>query len=103
MCMRGRKKFESRKGHMSEVRMTRRNFLQTTSMVAGAVLTGTSAVLVESPAAQAQTSTGEVASLLRVPLETQDVVEFQIREYLMKRVPALPSEDSAAQWTQEQE
>ncbi len=82
--------------------LTRRDFLHTTSVVAGAALAGTATAVIEPPDAKAQTSTGEVAGLLKVPLQTPDTVEFQIRQYLMKLVPPLPTPKTAAEWTSQQ-
>src|SRR5262245_17831266 len=82
--------------------LTRRDFLHTTSVMAGAALAGTATAVIEPPDAKAQTSTGEVAGLLKVPLQTPDTVEFQIRQYLMKLVPPLPTPKTAAEWTSQQ-
>jgi len=87
---------------MSNASLTRRGFLQSTSLVAGATLVGSSAVLVDPTIAKAQTRIEEVGAVMKLRLQSEDVVDFQVREYLMKRVAALPSPKTAAEWTAEQ-
>jgi dienelactone hydrolase len=87
---------------MSNSRSTRRGFLQSTSMLAGATLVGTSASLVTPQAALAQTRVEEVGEVLNLRLQTEDVVDFQIQQYLMKRVAPLPAPKTAAEWTARQ-
>ena len=87
---------------MSDTHVTRRDFLQSTSALAGAALVGTSAGLVAPSVSRCETSAAEVGPVLKMRLQTADVVEFQIREYLMKRVPPLPHPRSATEWTAEQ-
>jgi hypothetical protein len=87
---------------MPETPVTRRGFLQSTSMLAGAALMGTSGALVEPELSRAQTSTGEVGTVLKLRLQTEDAVDYQIREYLMTRVPPLPNPKTAAEWAAEQ-
>jgi hypothetical protein len=82
-------------------KISRRGFLQSTSMLAGATLVDTQGLVAQS-APPPQPRTDQLATLLKLRLQTEDVVEFQIREYLMKRVPRLPSPKSAAEWTAEQ-
>jgi len=71
-------------------------------MLAGATLVGTSASLVTPPAALAQTRVEEVGEVLKLRLQTEDVVDFQIQQYLMKRVAPLPAPKTAAEWTAQQ-
>jgi dienelactone hydrolase len=87
---------------MSKPSLTRRGFLQSTSLLAGASLVGTSAVLVEPTVSQAQTRIEEVDPMLKLRLQTEDVVDFQIRQYLMKRVPPLPAPKTATEWSTEE-
>ncbi|HXN22772.1 MAG TPA: acetylxylan esterase [Candidatus Dormibacteraeota bacterium] len=88
---------------MSKTHLTRRDFLQSTSMLAGATLLGAPTGFVTQSVQPAKISgDGGVSTLLKLRLQTEDVVEFQIREYLMKRVPRLPNPNSAAEWTVEQ-
>lgn len=83
--------------------ITRRGFLQSTSMLAGAALAGGSAALVPPVASQETTTIKGAEGLhLKIPLQTPEVVEFQIREYLMKRVSPLPAPKTAANWTAHQ-
>jgi dienelactone hydrolase len=39
---------------------------------------------------------------LKQRIQTEDVVEFQLRQYLMKRVPPLPTPSTAEEWTTEE-
>jgi dienelactone hydrolase len=82
--------------------ITRRRFLQSSSMVAGAALIGTSAAMIVPRVSRAQASTGDIVALLKVPLQSPDVVDFQVRDYLMKRVAPLPGPRNAEEWTKEQ-
>ena len=43
----------------------------------------------------------DIAPVLERPLETPDVVAFQVRQYLFQRIPKLSAPRSAAQWTAE--
>jgi dienelactone hydrolase len=45
----------------------------------------------------------DIAPVLEHPLETPDVVAFQVRQYLFQRAPHLPAAANAAQWTSEAE
>ena len=54
-------------------------------------------------AALAQSRPRDMAAILEQPLETRDVVSFQLRQYLYQRVPPLSVPQSAAQWTAEAE
>jgi len=87
---------------MSNTGLSRRGFLQSTSLLAGATLVSTSATLMEPPVALAQTRIEEVGTVLKLRLQTEDVVDFQVRQYLMKRVAPLPAPKTAAEWTSEQ-
>ncbi len=64
-------------------------------MRAGAVL------LLLAAAAAAQTQPRQVGEMLAAELQTPDVAAFQLRSYLMKKVPGLPAARSAQQWTAE--
>ncbi len=87
---------------MSSTNVTRRGFLQSTSLVAGAALVGTSATMMQPPVAVGQTRIEEVGEVLKLRLQSEDVVDFQIRQYLMKRVPPLPAPKTASEWTTEE-
>lgn len=47
---------------------------------------------------EAQSRANDLAAILAKPLETPDVVSFQLRQYLYQRLPKLPSPASAQQW-----
>jgi len=49
--------------------------------------------------ALAQTEPGSVRPMLEADLLTPDVVSFQVRNYLIQKVPALPKPASAEAWT----
>lgn len=51
----------------------------------------------------AQSRTGDLAAVLARPLQTPDVVTFQLRQYLYQRLPKLPAPSSAEQWKTESE
>jgi len=92
---------------MSSSRITRRGFLQSTSMLAGATLTGaslmeTSTALGAAPVLPEKTELGEARTALTLRLQAEDVVEAEIREYLMKRVRPLPKPKTAAEWTSDE-
>jgi dienelactone hydrolase len=50
---------------------------------------------------RAQSRASDVAATLAQPLETPDVVTFQLRQYLYQRLPKLSVPQSAEQWTAE--
>ncbi len=50
-----------------------------------------------------QSRSRDMAAILERPLETPDVVAFQVRQYLFQRAPKLSVPLSAAQWTAEAE
>ncbi|MBI3668048.1 MAG: acetylxylan esterase, partial [Acidobacteria bacterium] len=58
-------------------------------------------VLVMAGVAGAQTSPEQVRQYLEPPLQTPDVVAWQLRHYLQKKVPHLPPVSTAARWTDE--
>jgi dienelactone hydrolase len=68
-------------------------------MLAAMKLTGLWLLLAAAGAAQTQPR--QVAEILSAELQTPDVVAFQLRHYLMKKVPALPAARSAQEWTAE--
>ena len=86
---------------MPKTGVTRRQFLQTTSHAAKAGLVTGSALAVSSGAVSAQVSTSQPVPILKQTIQSADVVEFQLRQYLMKRVPPLPSPKTAEEWTRE--
>ncbi len=51
--------------------------------------------------AGAQTQPQQVAELLQPELEPPETVAFQLRNYLLKKVPRLPAPSSAEQWAAE--
>src|SRR4029453_9143874 len=51
--------------------------------------------------AGAQTQPPQIRRVLEPPLQTPDVVAFQLRQYLLKKVPKLPRPSSAEQGTAE--
>jgi dienelactone hydrolase len=53
--------------------------------------------------AMAQSRPRDMAAILDRPLETPDVVAFQLRQYLYQRISPLPTPKSAAQWSAEAE
>ncbi|MGO9256478.1 MAG: alpha/beta hydrolase family protein [Bryobacteraceae bacterium] len=53
--------------------------------------------------AQAQSRPNDLAPILDRPLETPDVVTYQLRQYLYQRLPKLPAASSAEQWRSESE
>lgn len=46
-----------------------------------------------------QAAAGDIRPILEQPLQSPDVVTFQLQQFLMKRVPALPHPSSTAAWT----
>jgi len=60
-------------------------------------------ILVAFTAASAagQSRPRDIAPILAQPLETPDVVAFQVRQYLFQHIAPLPTPQSAAQWTAE--
>ena len=84
---------------MSNEGLTRRKFVQTTSKIAGGTLLANSSHLLATPALRAQQSTDPVGTLLKQQIQTEQVVEFQLRQYLMKRIPPLPTPATAEEWT----
>jgi hypothetical protein len=83
---------------MSKTRLSRRDFLQSTSLLAGATLMG-SATLITPSAAHAQASASGLENILKLRLQGEDVVDAQVQEYLMKRVLPLPDPKKAGSWT----
>jgi hypothetical protein len=51
---------------------------------------------------QAQVNTDQVGTVLKQQIQPADVAEFQLRQYLMKRVPLLPAPATAEEWTADQ-
>jgi len=51
--------------------------------------------------AQAQTDAEQVAPILGRKLQGADLVAYQLRQYLMKRVPKLPSVTAGEQWSRQ--
>src|ERR1700674_4112178 len=82
--------------------LTRRGFLQTTTKVAGATLVGSTVQLLPTPALHAQANSVRVGDVLKEQIQTADVAEFQLRQYLMKRIPPLSTPATAEEWTAEE-
>jgi dienelactone hydrolase len=59
--------------------------------------------LLSAISATAQSRPEDMAAILERPLETPDVVAFQVRQYLYQRIAPLPAPKSAAQWTEDAE
>ncbi|MGA2271469.1 MAG: hypothetical protein ABSH44_23640 [Bryobacteraceae bacterium] len=53
--------------------------------------------------AQAQSRLNDLAPILSRPLQTPDVVTYQLRQYLYRRLPKLPAPSNAEQWKIESE
>jgi dienelactone hydrolase len=70
-------------------------------MLAGATLLGTPATLPAPSVANGPTSDDDdrLGTVLSLRLQSEDVVESQIREYLMKRVRPLPHPETGNEWT----
>jgi hypothetical protein len=52
-------------------------------------------------AAAAQSDTRQLQPLLSAPIQSSEVTEFQLRQFLMKRVTPLPVPESARDWDAE--
>jgi dienelactone hydrolase len=61
------------------------------------------ALLVTAFSVTAQSRSEDMAVILERPLETPDVVAFQIRQYLFRKISPLPAPQDAAQWSAEAE
>ncbi len=59
--------------------------------------------LLSAISASAQSRPEDMAAILERPLETPDVVAYQVRQYLYQHTTRLPAPQSAAQWTGEAE
>jgi dienelactone hydrolase len=86
---------------MPEGRVTRREFVQTTSKTAGAALVAASSIGLTPAGLSAQINRNQPQPILSQAIQSADVVEFQLRQYLMKLVPPLPSPKTAEEWTRE--
>src|SRR5579864_9438006 len=51
--------------------------------------------------ALSQTDANSLGRLLDAPLQTSDVASYQVRDYLLHKVPNLPNPSTAEQWTVE--
>lgn len=60
-------------------------------------------VLLVTPLLQAQSTPDQLKPILEKQLQSPDLAEFQLQEYLMKRVPKLPPVTTPEQWTREGE
>ena len=49
----------------------------------------------------AQSRSEDMAAILERPLQTPEVVAFQIRQYLFQRISPLPAPQNAVQWSAE--
>ncbi len=88
---------------MSREQFFRRQFLQTSAKVVGIVMGGSSTLLFTPSLLESYSDSEQVAGVLApLKIETPDVVKFQLREYLMKRVPKLPSPETPQEWTAEE-
>jgi hypothetical protein len=86
---------------MNNSRISRRGFLWSTSLAVGAAFAEQRTPIAN---ASASSSGSELdGSLRRVPIQTPEVVEFQLREYLMNKVPALPIAKTASDWSAQQD
>src|ERR1700729_3787656 len=61
------------------------------------------ALLVTAFSMTAQSRPEDMTAILERPLETPDVVAFQIRQYLFRKISPLPAPQDAAQWSAEAE
>ncbi len=59
------------------------------------------ACLLAAGSAQAQSLPEQLAPILAQPIQSPDVTSYQLRQYAMKRVPALPTPANAQEWTAE--
>jgi len=84
---------------MPKGRVTRREFIRTSSQAAGAALVAGSSLAVTQGTLNAQINRNQPEPILKQAIQSPDVVEFQLRQYLMKRVPPLPSPKTAEEWT----
>jgi dienelactone hydrolase len=57
------------------------------------------AFLLLTASAMAQSRARDLAAVLETPLETPDVVAFQLRQYMYQRIPRMDPPATAAQWT----
>jgi len=58
---------------MSHSSLSRRSFLKSTSLLAGATVLGSSSALLAPEAVHAQTSSDDVATILKLHLQTEEV------------------------------
>jgi dienelactone hydrolase len=58
-------------------------------------------LLIGGTAIEAQSRANDLTAILAKPLETPEVVSFQLRQYLYQRLPKLPSPAGAQQWSAE--
>lgn len=58
-------------------------------------------LLVGAPLARPQAVAGDIRPVLGQPLQSPQVVTFQLQQFLMNRVPKLPDPTTAEQWTAE--
>jgi dienelactone hydrolase len=86
---------------MSKPPFTRRDFLQTgLSAAAGTALVPMQAAIAAPPSPTTATTAATASPPPSKPtIQTPDVVEFQIRKYLMRSVLPLPRPKDAAEWT----
>jgi len=61
------------------------------------------ALLLSIALAHPQARSNDLAAILARPLETPDVVTYQLRQYLYQRLPKLPAPTTAEQWKNETE
>ena len=58
-------------------------------------------VLLSAAFARAQSDAGDIQPILSQQLQSPKVVTFQLQQFLMQRVPKLPTPSSSEQWTAE--
>jgi hypothetical protein len=58
-------------------------------------------VVLSAASAMGQSRARDLAAVLQTPLETPDVVGFQLRQYMYQRIPKINTPATAAQWTAE--
>src|SRR5262245_58912126 len=83
---------------MSKSSVSRRSFVQ---MATGLAAMGAAGLVSDQPLLQAQTDSRNLPPVLKTPVQTPEVVEFQLRQYLMDRMPKLSVPATAEQWTAE--
>src|SRR5438067_262716 len=81
------------------MKFDRRTFLDSALRATGGVLLTEIAGALAPKPASAQANTEQLSSILKQSLQSADVVEFQLRQYLLKRVLPLAPPNSTVSWT----